>query len=99
MGRPKLYADAAAKHRAYRKRLAAETKRVDRRAWALLEEGANGLAQALIDARAAGHPAAQGIVGASTYTILDSLTEWFKHWDGPENTSRRATAKRKDGTK
>ena len=48
MGRPKLYADAAAKHRAYRQRLADETMRVDRRAWAMLEGGANQLAAAVI---------------------------------------------------
>ncbi len=77
MGRPKLYADAAAKNRAYRKRLAAQTVRVDRRRWAALEEQVNQLAEAVAEARRAGSPVARQIVGASSATIIDSLTAWF----------------------
>lgn len=95
MGRPKLYADAAAKHRAYRKRLEAETVRVDRRAWAQLEESANRLALAVIEARVAGCPVARETVGASTYTVLDSLTQWFTTWDGPEKEPRGAVGRRR----
>lgn len=77
MGRPKLYEDAAAKHRAYRKRLEEETVRVDRRRWAALEESVNRLAAAVAEARRAGCPVANEIVGCSTDTVLHSLTAWF----------------------
>jgi len=79
MGRPKVYVDAAAKHRAYRARLAAETVRVDRERWAALEGQANRLAEAVGQARAAGCAVAceiRGVLAADT--VLDSLSEWFE---------------------
>lgn len=81
MGRPKIHVDAAAKHRAYRARLAAETVRVDRSRWAALEGQANRLAEAVARARAVGCPVAceiRGVVAAGT--VLDSLSEWFEAW-------------------
>jgi len=77
MGRPKLYADAAAKQRAYRARLEAETMRVDRRRWAALEAQVERLAEAVEQARRAGCPVAGQIRGAASTTIMDFLTEWF----------------------
>ena len=75
MGRTKQYTDAAAKHRAYRARLAVETVRVDRRRWAALEGRANRLAEAVGQARAAGCEVAREIAGAATDTVLDSLVD------------------------
>ncbi|HOQ28571.1 MAG TPA: hypothetical protein PLU39_16925 [Armatimonadota bacterium] len=77
MGRPKLYPDAAAKHRAYRKRLATETMRVDRRRWAALEAQVERLGDAVEQARRAGCPVAKQIRGACSTTTMDFLTEWF----------------------
>ena len=83
MGRTKQYTDAAAKHRAYRARLAVETVRVDRRRWAALEGRANRLAEAVGQARAAGCEVAREIAGAATDTVLDSLIDWFQRRAAP----------------
>lgn len=56
MGRPKLYEDMAAKHRAYRARLAAEMVRVNRKAWAALEARTDRVAAAVAAARLTGCP-------------------------------------------
>jgi len=88
MGRPKIYVDAAAKHRAYRARLAAETVRVDRGRWAALEGQANRLAEAVGQARAAGCAVAREIGGVLTAdTVLDSLSEWFEACTTPATGS------------
>lgn len=77
MGRPKVYADAAAKQRAYRARLAAEMVLVNRRRWAALEAQVERLGEAVEQARRAGCPIARQIRGAASTTIMDFLTEWF----------------------
>ncbi len=77
MGRPKVYADAAAKQRAYRARLAAEMKLVSRRRWAALEGQVERLGESVEQARRAGCPIARQIRGASSGTIMDFLTAWF----------------------
>lgn len=78
MGRPKVYADAAAKQRAYRARLAEEMMPVNRRRWAALEGRVSRLAEALDRARLAGCPVARQIRGSATETALDGLIEWFE---------------------
>jgi hypothetical protein len=78
MGRPRVYADAAAKQRAYRARLGAEMVLVNRRRWAALEARVNRLAEAVRAAGAAGCPVAREVRGAATDTIVESLTDWFE---------------------
>ncbi len=78
MGRPKLYANAAEKSRAYRSRRAAEMILVERVALTALETQVDGLAAAVHSAQRAGCPIAQQIVGVSTGTVIDELTAWFK---------------------
>lgn len=74
MGRPKLHEDEAAKHRAYRARLAAETVRVDRRRWEALETRVIRLGDALAQAWTAGCEAAREIRAPAPHKVLDSLT-------------------------
>ena len=78
MGRPKVYTDAAAKHRAYRMRREADTVRVSRKAWAALEARANRVVEAVIAARQARCPVAVQMVGIARDTVLDSLADWFE---------------------
>lgn len=78
MGRPRVYMNAAEKHRAYRARLASETVRVDRRLWAALEARRDRLAEAVKEARIAGCPLAKEVTGVHPDTILDSLAGWFE---------------------
>jgi hypothetical protein len=78
MGRPKRYANAAEKQRAYRARLAAETIRVTRRHWAALIAQRERLGEAVRAARAAGCGTAAQIGGGSADAILDLLTAWFE---------------------
>jgi len=78
MGRPKRDASAAEKQRAYRARLAAETVRVNRRAWAALEARRDRVAEAVWAARQAGCATAAQIVGASPDTVLEALSAWFE---------------------
>lgn len=78
MGRPKVYADAAAKQRAYRARLAEEMVLVNRRRWAALEAQVERLGEAVAQARQAGCPVALQIRGACSTTMMDFLTEWFR---------------------
>lgn len=85
MGRPKVYADAAGKHRAYRMRREAETIRVSRKAWAALEAGANRVVEAVIVARRVKCSVAVQIAGTGYDTLLDSLADWF---EGQAKTQR-----------
>lgn len=74
MGRPKLYVDEAAKHRAYRARLAAETVRVDRHRQEALEVRVRRLGDALAQAWTAGSEVAREIRALAPHKVLDSLT-------------------------
>jgi hypothetical protein len=85
MGRPKVHADAAAKHRAYRARREAETIRVSRKAWAALEARTNRVVEAVVVARQEGCPVAVQVVGTARDTLLDSLADWF---EGQAKTQR-----------
>jgi len=84
MGRPKLHVDEAAKHRAYRARLAAETVRVDQRRWEALEARVSRLGNAFGQAWTAGCEVAQEIRALGPHkvldplTALDLLTAWFE---------------------
>lgn len=84
MGRPKLYVNEAAKHRAYRARLAAGTVRVDQRQWAALEARVSRLGDAVGQAWAAGCEVAREIRAPAPHKVLDSLTvldllaAWFE---------------------
>jgi putative IMPACT (imprinted ancient) family translation regulator len=78
MGRPKLYADAAEKSRAYRARRAAEMVSVNRESLALWEARVERLAAAVRSAHSAGCPVASKIRGTSTQAVLDELTAWFE---------------------
>lgn len=74
MGRPKLHGDEAAKHRAYRARLAAETVRVDRSRQEALERRVSRLGDALAQAWTAGSEVAWEIRAPATHKVLDPLT-------------------------
>lgn len=74
MGRPKVYANAAEKHRAYRARRAAEMILVNRESLLSLEARVAGLEASVRRARQAGCPIAAQI---SANSALDGLTAWF----------------------
>ena len=78
MGRPKRYANAAEKQRAYRARLAAETIRLSRRHWEAFIAQRERLGDAVRAARAVGCGTATQIAGGSADAILDLLTAWFE---------------------
>ncbi|OQA94968.1 MAG: hypothetical protein BWY25_02602 [Chloroflexi bacterium ADurb.Bin222] len=84
MGRPKLHVDEAAKHRAYRARLAVETVRVDRCRWEALEAGVSRLGNAFGQAWVAGCETAREIRAPAEHKVLDSLAAldllaaWFE---------------------
>ena len=78
MGRPRVYESAAAKHRAYRARLAAEMVRVNRKAWAALEARTDRLADAVWAAQRSGCLDAQQIRSHSRDGVLDELAASFE---------------------
>lgn len=109
MGRPKLYEDMAAKHRAYRARLAAEMVRVNRKAWAALEARTDRVAAAVAAARLTGCPVAKQIGGTSRDTVLDELAAWFEararaergmgeNKPAPSHAEAPANRRRKEGS-
>jgi hypothetical protein len=77
MGRPKLHDDNAAKQRAHRERLKAETIIVDRAKIESLEKQIVDLHNAVTLAAIAGEPTAQECCAASVATTLEKLTKYF----------------------
>ena len=110
MGRPRLYADAAAKHRAYRARSAAETVRVDRRRLAALEARVSRLGDAFGQAWAAGCEVAREVREPAPNKVLDSLTAldllaaWFEERIAlatdvaPSGATGRPHSRKKEGS-
>lgn len=78
MCRPRQYANAAEKYRAYRARRAAEMILVNRASLEALETRVSRLTAAVQTAREAGCPIAGQMAGASVHAMLDELASWFE---------------------
>jgi hypothetical protein len=78
MGRPRQYASAAERQRAYRERLEAEMVRVNRRDLDRLEARLTALQQAVRAASRAGDPVAQACAEVSIDGMLAKMTHYFE---------------------
>ena len=78
MGRPRQYASAAERQRAYRERLDEEMVRVNRGSLERLEARLEQLHQAVRVAARAGDPVAQACSEGSIDGMLAKLTDYFE---------------------
>jgi hypothetical protein len=78
MARPRQYASAAERQRAYRERLDEEMVRVNRRSLEGLEARLEQLHQAVRAASRAGDPVAQTCIAVSIDGMLDKMTRYFE---------------------
>ena len=78
MGRPRQYATAAERQRAYRKRQEAEAPRVSRRALDGMHLRLEYLHDAIAAAAAAGDAVAKACPGSSWETMLEQLIHHFQ---------------------
>jgi hypothetical protein len=78
MGRPRQYANAAERQRAYRERLDEEMVRVNRRELERLEARLEALHQAVGAASRAGDPVAQACAEVSIDGMLAKMTRYFE---------------------
>jgi hypothetical protein len=78
MGRPRQYANAAERQRAYRERLGEETVRVNRRALERLEARVEGLYRAVQGASRAGDSLAAAWNEGSEEGMLARMTSYFE---------------------
>ena len=78
MGRPRQYATAAERQRAYRERLEAEAPRISRRAWDGLQLRLEHLKTAREAAATAGDPVAKACPANTAETLLEQLIRYFR---------------------
>ena len=78
MGRPRQYATAAERQRAYRERLESEAPRISRRAWDGLQLRLEHLKTAREAAAQAGDPVAKACPANTAETLLEQLIRYFQ---------------------
>ena len=98
LGRPKRYENGAEKQRAYRRRLAEDMVRVNRRSLETLEAQVERLHGAVVTARRAGHPVAMQVSVFTVGAALEGLAAWFEAQvaTGPMDTPRPTAAANTD---